>query len=110
MEPPILKTLEYRVDPRHTALAIIDMRKDFRVDGFATSKAGRPLGAAKSIIPRLENMLAAARARRRSKTCANPNHRTQGRFAMSAFGIIELASAEQAKGLTFPRLRLGATR
>lgn len=62
MEPPILKTLEERVDPRHTALVIIDMQKDFCVDGFSTSKAGRPLDAAKSIIPRLQNMLAAARA------------------------------------------------
>ena len=62
MEPPILKSLEDRVDPRHTALVIIDMQKDFCVDGFATSKAGRPLGAAQSIIPNIENVLAAARA------------------------------------------------
>ena len=62
MEPPILKTLEDRVDPRHTALVIIDMQKDFCVDGFATSKVGRPLDAAKSIIPNLRNLLAAARA------------------------------------------------
>ena len=62
MEPPILKSLEDRVDPRHTALVIIDMQKDFCVDGFATSKAGRPLGAAQSVIPKLQNMLAAARA------------------------------------------------
>ena len=61
MEPPILQKIEERLDPRHTALAIIDMQKDFCVDGFATSKAGRPLGAAQSIIPRLQKLLAAAR-------------------------------------------------
>ncbi len=61
MEPPILTTLEDRIAPSHTALVIIDMQKDFCYDGFATSKAGRPLDAAKSIIPRLRDLLAAAR-------------------------------------------------
>lgn len=61
MEPPILATLAERLAPSHTALCIIDMQKDFCVDGFATSKAGRPLAAAQSIIPRLESLLAAAR-------------------------------------------------
>jgi len=62
MEPTILKTLEERLDPAHTALVIIDMQKDFCVDGFATSKAGRPLDAAKALIPRLVKLLEAARA------------------------------------------------
>jgi len=61
MEPQILKTLEDRLNPVHTALLIIDMQNDFCVDGFATSQAGRPLDAAKSIIPRLQKLLAAAR-------------------------------------------------
>lgn len=61
MEPPILKTLEDRVDPAHTALVIIDMQKDFCLDGFATSRAGRPLDAAKGIIPRLVELRRAAR-------------------------------------------------
>jgi len=61
MEPSILKTLEERIDPAHTALFIIDMQKDFCVDGFATSRAGRPLDAVKSLIPRLERLLDAAR-------------------------------------------------
>jgi nicotinamidase-related amidase len=61
MEPQILKTLEDRLNPAHTALLIIDMQNDFCVDGFATSRAGRPLDAAKSIIPRLQKLLAAAR-------------------------------------------------
>ena len=62
MEPPILETLEARLDPAHTALVIIDMQKDFCVDGFATSRAGRPLDAAKSIIPRLVALRQAAQA------------------------------------------------
>lgn len=61
MEPNILTTLEERLDPAHTALVIIDMQKDFCVDGFATSKAGRPLDAVKALIPRLVRLLDAAR-------------------------------------------------
>lgn len=61
MEPRILHSLEERLDPAHTALLIIDMQKDFCVDGFATSKAGRPLGPAQSIVPHLQELLAVAR-------------------------------------------------
>ena len=62
MEPTILKTLEERLDPAHTALVIIDMQKDFCRDGFATSRAGRPLEAVKALIPRLVTLCNAARA------------------------------------------------
>ena len=62
MEPPILATLEDRIAPAHTALLIIDMQKDFCLDGFATSKAGRPLDAARGIIPNLAALRRAARA------------------------------------------------
>lgn len=62
MEPPILATLEDRIEPLHTALLIIDMQKDFCLDGFATSKAGRPLDAARSIISRLATLRRDARA------------------------------------------------
>jgi ureidoacrylate peracid hydrolase len=61
MEPEILETLDARLDPAHTALIIIDMQKDFCCDGFATSRAGRPLDAAKSIIPILAAFREAAR-------------------------------------------------
>ncbi len=61
MEPPILETLAERLQPARTALLIIDMQKDFCLDGFATSRAGRPLDAARAIIPTLAQMLAAAR-------------------------------------------------
>ncbi len=61
MEPAILESLGERLNPAHTALLIIDMQKDFCTDGFAASKAKRPLAAAQSIIPRIQKILAAAR-------------------------------------------------
>lgn len=61
MEPQALETLEERLAPEHTALVIIDMQKDFCVDGFATSRAGRPLGPAQSIVPKLQALRTAAR-------------------------------------------------
>lgn len=60
-EPPILTDFADRFAPAHTALLIIDMQKDFCVDGFAASKAGRPLTAAQSIVPTLATLLQAAR-------------------------------------------------
>jgi ureidoacrylate peracid hydrolase len=62
MEPTILTTPEARLDAGHTALIIIDMQNDFCCDGFAADRAGRPLDAAKSIIPTLQSLLEAARA------------------------------------------------
>ncbi len=62
MEPDILDNFADRLNPAHTALIIIDMQKDFCCDGFATSKAGRPLSAAKAIIPTLTDLLRSARA------------------------------------------------
>lgn len=61
MQPDILDSLAARLDPAHTALIIIDMQKDFCCDGFATSRAGRPLDAAQSIISTLVEFREAAR-------------------------------------------------
>jgi len=61
MEPPILQSLAERLKPARTALILIDMQKDFCIDGFATSEAGHPLAAAQSIIPHLAQLLASAR-------------------------------------------------
>jgi ureidoacrylate peracid hydrolase len=61
MEPEFFNNLEAMLNPSHTALIIIDMQKDFCCDGFATDKAGRPLDAAKSIIPILVNFRQAAK-------------------------------------------------
>ncbi|MBY6059535.1 cysteine hydrolase family protein [Leisingera daeponensis] len=60
-EPRILREFADRFAPWHTALLIIDMQKDFCVDGYAASKAGRPIAAAQSIIPTLATLLEAAR-------------------------------------------------
>ncbi|CUH62319.1 Peroxyureidoacrylate/ureidoacrylate amidohydrolase RutB [Thalassovita gelatinovora] len=60
-EPHILSDFSERFAPAHTALLIIDMQNDFCLDGFATSRAGRPLDAAQAIIPTLETLLRAAR-------------------------------------------------
>ena len=38
MEPHILETLEARIAPEHTALLIIDMQKDFVLDGLACDR------------------------------------------------------------------------
>lgn len=61
MEPHILESLKERLEPAHTALLIIDMQKDFCTEGFATSKANRPLGAAQRIIPGIQKLLGSAR-------------------------------------------------
>lgn len=61
MEPPILPTLDERLDPRHCALLIVDMQKDFAVEGFATHRAGRDIGPTRAIVPALQRLLGAAR-------------------------------------------------
>ena len=60
-EPEILDDFAARFAPHHTALLIIDMQEDFCLDGYATSQAGRPLDAARAIIPTLQDLLSAAR-------------------------------------------------
>jgi ureidoacrylate peracid hydrolase len=62
MEPDILDGLKERVAPHRTALLVIDMQKDFCLEGFATARAGRPLAAAQSVIPAIASLLVAARA------------------------------------------------
>ena len=49
------------VPPHRLALVIIDMQKDFVLDGLACDQAGRDLSATRSIIPALTGLLAAAR-------------------------------------------------
>lgn len=61
MEPKILETLGERIAPDHAALIIIDMQKDFVLDGFKCDLAGRDLTATRSVIPALTRLLAAAR-------------------------------------------------
>lgn len=58
----MLRTLEERIAPEHTALLIIDMQKDLVLDGFLCDLAGRDLTATRSVIPNLQRLLGAARA------------------------------------------------
>lgn len=62
MEPEILHEFTERIAPRHTALIIIDMQKDFCTPGFGAYQAGRDLTMARSVIPNLARLLTGARA------------------------------------------------
>lgn len=59
--PAILLDMVERFDPRHTALLIVDMQKDFCLPGFGAAQAGRDLSAAQSAEPVLADLLSAAR-------------------------------------------------
>lgn len=59
----VLRTLAAMAEPRHTALAIVDMCNDFvHPDGKTAQRAGRPVEHALAVIPRMQELLAAARA------------------------------------------------
>jgi ureidoacrylate peracid hydrolase len=60
-EPTILPGLRERIAPRHTALLVVDMQKDFCVDGMATAGTGRDLSRTKAIIPALAKLRRSAR-------------------------------------------------
>ena len=57
-----MQSLAEQIDPRHTALLIVDMQKDFCTPGFGAARAGRDLGPANRAIPEIGRLLAAARA------------------------------------------------
>jgi nicotinamidase-related amidase len=61
MEPTMLAGLPELIAPRHTALLIVDMQKDFCVEGMATSGTGRDLTRTKAIIPDLVRLRHCAR-------------------------------------------------
>src|ERR1700752_4273712 len=58
----MLSTLSDKVDPRHSALILVDVQNDFCADGGAMHREGRDLTLVKRMIPRLERLLGAARA------------------------------------------------
>jgi ureidoacrylate peracid hydrolase len=60
----LLQNLADRFAPEHTALVIVDMQKDFCVEGFGAHRAGRDLAAAKRAAAGIERLLAAARQAR----------------------------------------------
>ncbi len=61
MEPKIISSYEERFKAKHTALILIDMQKDLVCDGFICDLAGRDLSATRSVIPKMERLLEAAR-------------------------------------------------
>lgn len=61
-EPMMLDSLNERIAPRHTALLIVDMQKDFCVEGMGASRRpGRDLSSTRAIIPKLVKLRQAAR-------------------------------------------------
>jgi ureidoacrylate peracid hydrolase len=62
MEPKMLLNPDEVLNPVHTALLVIDMQKDFLLEGFSAHKAGRDVTAIRrSVMPNLKQLLAAAR-------------------------------------------------
>jgi ureidoacrylate peracid hydrolase len=60
-EKEILRTLEEKVNPRHTALLIIDMQNDYAKPGGKCHEAGRPLEHYRKAIPNIQAFLKEAR-------------------------------------------------
>ena len=61
IEPVMLESLRERIAPQHTALLIIDMQKDFCVDGMGASRCSeRDLSRTRAIIPNLVKLRQAA--------------------------------------------------
>lgn len=57
----MLTTLEQKVDPRHTALLVVNMQNDFCCQGGSADKEGRNLAPVQSMIPNLIAFIGRAR-------------------------------------------------
>ena len=57
----LLTTLAERVDPRHTALLVVDMQNDYCSPGGAGERNGRDVSSAQAIIPPLARLIDAGR-------------------------------------------------
>ncbi len=63
MKPHILSTLEEKIAPAHTALLVIDMLNDFLdPKGKTATRANRPIGGARAVIPNIAALADSARA------------------------------------------------
>ncbi len=61
--PDILRTLDRKVDPQHSALLVIDMQNDFlHEEGKARQEGSRDLGPMLEMVPRQSQLIEAARA------------------------------------------------
>jgi ureidoacrylate peracid hydrolase len=58
----MLTTLNEKVFPEHSALLLVDVQNDFAADGGAMHREGRDVSMAQAMVPRLEQLLEAARA------------------------------------------------
>jgi len=58
---PILRSLEAKVDPRHTALIVIDVQNDFCAPGGMMDKEGLDLSLAQAMGDRMPALIDAAR-------------------------------------------------
>ena len=57
----MLESLADRFSAAHTALLVVDMQKDFCLEGFGAHRAGRDLSAARRTAPVIAELLSAAR-------------------------------------------------
>jgi nicotinamidase-related amidase len=61
-ERQLLETLTARIQPRHTALLIVDMQNDYVAPGGATERRTGNIERVRTIIPPLQQLLEAARS------------------------------------------------
>jgi ureidoacrylate peracid hydrolase len=59
---PLLVGLEQKVDPRHTALVVVDVQNDFCAQGGMMEREGYDLSAVQTMAAALPRLIAAARA------------------------------------------------
>src|SRR4051812_48605708 len=57
-----LGSLTEKVDPKHTALLVVDMQNDFCASGGLVAKDGRDISAAQQLAERLPAFIGSARA------------------------------------------------
>lgn len=58
----ILKGIDERINPLHTALILIDMQRDLVYDNYLCDKAGRDLSATRNVIPNMQRLVSRARS------------------------------------------------
>jgi ureidoacrylate peracid hydrolase len=57
----VLRTLEEKIDPRHSAVVVIDVQNDFCHDEGYLRKLGLDISSTQAMLPALENFIGAAR-------------------------------------------------
>lgn len=61
-EVAVLRTREEKVNPKHTALIVVDVQNDFCHDDCQIAKLGADMSAVQAAVPRIMRLIAAARA------------------------------------------------